>query len=172
MSRTIRGRAWVVDDYIDTDQIISGKYLRILDYEEMARHALEIPRPGLAEQIRPGDVIVAGRNFGGGSSREEAPRVLQVLGIGCVIAESFARLFYRNAFNIGLPALILRDAHTRFNDGENVTVDVARGEVRLEERGVLLHCEPVPPLMMRLLEAGGAVALYKMRTTERVSKQE
>ncbi|TFF91499.1 3-isopropylmalate dehydratase, partial [Candidatus Thorarchaeota archaeon] len=103
----ITGRAWVFSNNINTDQIIQGQYLTILDYSEMAKHTFEIPRPVFASKVRRDDVVVAGSNFGGGSSREEAPRVLYELGVGCVVAESFARIFYRNSFNLGLPLLLV-----------------------------------------------------------------
>ncbi len=148
---------------MDTDQIISGKYLRLLDYSEMAKHALEIPRPEFASEVRPGDVVVAGRNFGGGSSREEAPQVLKQLGIACVIGESFARIFYRNAFNIGLPALVLKDATKNIYDGETLSIDLESGEITVIERRVRLQTSPIPEIMLEILKAGGAVARFKSR---------
>ncbi|MCF2136769.1 MAG: 3-isopropylmalate dehydratase small subunit [Candidatus Thorarchaeota archaeon] len=157
----IRGRAWLFDDNVDTDQIISGKHLRLLDYAEMAKHALEIPRPDFAKEVRAGDVIVAGRNFGSGSSREEAPQVLKQLGVSCVVAESFARIFYRNSFNIGLPAIVLKDATLQIRDGEDLAIDLEEGRITVIDRGAQLQIDPIPPFMMALLKAGGAVAKYK-----------
>jgi len=159
----IEGRAWVFGDDVDTDQIISGKYLTILDYAEMARHAFEATRPEIVTQIRAGDVIVAGTNFGGGSSREEAPAVLKHLGVACVLAESFARIFYRNCFNIGLPAMVAKDIAQKVQDGDTVRVDLTRGEVRVLGRDVMLEGEPIPDFMMEILSAGGAVEWFKSR---------
>lgn len=163
---TITGRAWLLGDNIDTDQIISGKHLRLLDYNEMARHALEIPRPDFVENVSPGDVIVAGKNFGAGSSREEAPQVLKVLGVGSIIAESFARIFYRNAFNIGLPAIILEKATEIIQDGETVVIDLVAGILRIPGRNIEVQIQAIPEAMMALLRAGGAVARYKAQRTQ------
>ncbi len=162
---TITGRAWLFGDYIDTDQIIQGRHLTLLDYKEMARHALEIPRPDFARSVRPGDIIVAGRNMGGGSSREEAPMVLKTLGVGCLVAESFARIFYRNCFNIGLPAVIVPQVTRHVHDGDRITVDLARGEVRLPS-GQTLKTLPLPEFVMEILKAGGAIPLYKLKHTQ------
>ncbi len=156
----IKGRAWVFGDYIDTDQIIQGKYLTLLDYREMARHALEIPRADFARSVRRGDIVVAGKNMGGGSSREEAPMVLRELGVGCLIAESFARIFYRNCFNIGLPAIVVPQVTQYVHDGDEITISLSRGELVLPDGRVLMTA-PLPEFMMRILNAGGAVNLYK-----------
>ncbi|MFX1262290.1 MAG: 3-isopropylmalate dehydratase [Promethearchaeota archaeon] len=157
----IRGRAWVLGDNIDTDQIIQGQYLTLLEYEEMAKHTLEIPRPDFAAGIKKNDVVVAGRNFGAGSSREEAPQVLKTIGIGCVIAESFSRIFYRNGFNVGLPLMIVNDVSSSVEDGDTLTVDFTSGTVTIEQSGKALQGAPLPPFMREILEAGGAVERYK-----------
>ena len=146
---------------IDTDQIIQGQYLTILDYSEMAKHAFEIPRPLFASKAKKNDVVVAGRNFGGGSSREEAPRVLLELGVGCVVAESFARIFYRNAFNLGLPLLIIPNVAKLVEDGQTVSVDLLEGTLTIRKNGDVIHGKPLPERMLNLLEAGGAVEWYK-----------
>ncbi len=159
----IRGRVWLLGDNVDTDQIIQGRYLTLLDYREMAKHALEIPRPDFAANVRPGDIIVAGRNLGGGSSREEAPRILKELGVGCVVAESFARLFYRNGFNIGLPLLSVPEATHLVPDGSTLEVHLGKGEAVLVDTGKVLKGKPLPDFMMTMLRAGGAVALYRAR---------
>ncbi len=134
----------------------------MLDYEEMAKHALEIPRPEFAKNVQKNDIIVAGRNFGGGSSREEAPMVLSVLGIGCIIAESFSRLFYRNAFNIGLPVLEVEHATEQITDGQRITVSLREGTIHIEKRDRVVKCRPVPEFMMNILRAGGAVQMFKL----------
>jgi 3-isopropylmalate/(R)-2-methylmalate dehydratase small subunit len=157
----IRGRAWLLGDNVDTDQIIQGRYLTLLDYDEMAKHALEIPRPDFVTGVRKGDILVAGRNLGGGSSREEAPMVLKKRGVGCVIAESFARLFYRNGFNVGLALLTIPDVTRVVGDGMKLEVRLREGEVTLVETRKRLVGKPLPDFMMRMLKAGGAVALYR-----------
>ncbi|MEM2500614.1 MAG: 3-isopropylmalate dehydratase, partial [Candidatus Bathyarchaeia archaeon] len=118
MNVRVTGRAWKFGDNINTDLIIAGKYkLSITNIDDLSRHAMEALVPGFAEKVKRGDIIVAGKNFGCGSSREQAPLVLKHLGIGAVIAESFARIFYRNSMNIGLPALECKDVN-RVSDGD------------------------------------------------------
>jgi len=167
----IRGRAWLLGDNVDTDQIIQGRYLTLLDYQQMAKHALEIPRPEFAASVKPGDIVVAGRNLGGGSSREEAPQVLRELGVGCIIAESFARIFYRNGFNIGLPLLIVPEATRFIAEGSILEVHLGKGEVVLVDTGKTLKGKPLPDFMMTMLRAGGAVALYKTQKQRGAKKQ-
>lgn len=157
----ITGRAWVFGSNVNTDQIIQGKYLRILDYSIMAKHTFEIPRPMFASKVKKNDIVIAGRNFGGGSSREEAPKVLLELGVGCVVAESFARIFYRNSFNIGLPLLILPNVAKLVQDGETVAVDLCEGTLKIKKKGDILHGKPLPSRMLNLLNAGGAVEWFK-----------
>ena len=158
---SITGRAWVFGNNIDTDQIIQGQYLTLLDYKEMAKHTFEIPRPVFASKVKKNDIVIAGRNFGGGSSREEAPKVLLQSGIRCVVAESFARIFYRNGFNVGLPLLIIPNVGKLVKDGEIITVDVCEGTLSVRSSGDVLHGKPLPKRMINLLNAGGAVAWYK-----------
>ena len=157
----IQGRAWVLGDNIDTDQIIQGQYLTLLDYKEMSKYTLAIPRPDFAAGMRKNDVVVAGRNFGSGSSREEAPQVLKTVGVGCVIAESFSRIFYRNGFNVGLPLMTVKDVLSIVEDGDTLSVDFTKGTVTNEKSGKVLPGEPLPPFMQEILEAGGAVERYK-----------
>ena len=158
---SIKGRAWVFGDNVDTDQIIQGIHLTMLDYSEMAKHTFEMVRPEFTEQVKPGDIIVAGRNFGGGSSREEAPMVLKELGIRLVIAESFARIFYRNAFNVGIPALLVKDISSHVTDGHTVEANVLAGKISIVETGVTLDSDKLPDMMLELLKAGGAIPHYK-----------
>ncbi|MFW9786959.1 MAG: 3-isopropylmalate dehydratase small subunit [Candidatus Thorarchaeota archaeon] len=159
----ISGRAWVFGKNINTDQIIQGQYLTLLDYKEMAKHTFEVPRPMFASRVKKGDVIVAGSNFGGGSSREEAPKVLMHSGIGCVVAESFARIFYRNSFNIGLPLLIIQNISKLVKDGETVSVNLLKGTLTIKEKGDVIHGKPLPERMLEILMAGGAVPWFKKR---------
>ena len=165
--KNITGRAWVFGNNIDTDQIIQGQYLTLLDYKEMAKHTFEIPRPVFASKVKKNDVIVAGCNFGGGSSREEAPKVLLESGIGCVVAESYARIFYRNGFNVGLPLLTLPNVSKLVTDGETVTVNLYDGTLAIRGSGDMLHGKPLPERMLDLLKAGGAVSWYKQMSRKR-----
>ncbi|MFW9919722.1 MAG: 3-isopropylmalate dehydratase small subunit [Candidatus Thorarchaeota archaeon] len=160
-SDNIEGKAILFGDDINTDQIIQGRYLQLLDYEEMAKHTFEVIRPDFVNNVEEGDVIVGGRNFGSGSSREEAPMVLQTVGIRCVIAESFARIFYRNAFNIGIPALVVKDVTKHLNDGDRIRVDLQSGTVINLATGDTLSGGRIPVKMLEILRAGGAVPWYK-----------
>ncbi len=165
--KSITGKAWVFGNNMDTDQIIQGQYLTLLDYSEMAKHTFEIPRPVFASKVKKNDVVIAGRNFGGGSSREEAPKVLLESGIGCVVAESFARIFYRNGFNVGLPLLILPNVSKLVKDGETVTINLEDGTLTIRGSGDILHGKSLPERMLDLLKAGGAVSWYKQTARKR-----
>ena len=157
----ITGRAWVFGSNINTDQIIQGQYLTLLDYKEMAKHTFEVPRPVFTSKVKKNDIVIAGSNFGGGSSREEAPKVLMFSGIGCVVAESFARIFYRNSFNIGLPLLMIPNISKLVKDGETVTVNLLKGTLTIKEKGDVIHGNSLPKRMIEMLKAGGAVPWYK-----------
>ncbi len=159
----ISGRAWVFGHNINTDQIIQGQYLTLLDYKEMAKHTFEIPRPLFASKVKENDIIVAGRNFGSGSSREEASKVLMHSGISCVVAESFARIFYRNSFNIGLPLLIIPNISKLVKDGEIVSINLLKGTLTVKGNGDVVHGNPLPERMLEILKAGGAVPWFKMK---------
>ena len=163
-------RVWRLPPDVDTDALAPGRWMKY-SAEVIARHCLESLRPQFALEARPGDVIVAGANFGIGSSREQAASALVHLGIAAVIAPSFGGLFYRNAFNVGLPLLTCRDAEA-IVDGECVWFDLQRGLVRcadtatggdLEGRGPLLSCEPIPPFLLELVQAGGLLPQLRRR---------
>ncbi len=150
----LRGRAHVFGDDVNTDYIISGKYkFRTLDVEELARHCMEDVDPGFSERVRPGDFIVAGGNFGCGSSREQAPLVIKHAGVSAVLARSFARIFFRNAINKGLPAVECDTSGIRA--GDELEVDLARGKVKNVTRGYTLEIVPLPAVMMDILAEGG-----------------
>ena len=159
MAWLIRGRAWRLGDNISTDHIISGKYkfAKINRLEDMLPYVFEEVIPGFYEKVRPGDVIVAGRGFGYGSSREHAPRLLKLAGIGAVVAKSFHRIFYRNAINIGLPVIVSERIPDVTEQGDTVLVDMERGVVRNETRGVEERFQPPPPVLLEVLRAGGIV---------------
>lgn len=157
----VRGAAHVVGHHIDTDVIIPARYLLTADMAELAKHCFEDLDPTLRQRIVPGDVIVAGENFGQGSSREHAPLAIKGLGVAAVVAISFARIFYRNAFNIGLPVLECAEAHARVRDGDVVEVDFSTGRVRNETRDELYAGQPIPEFMQRLVDAGGLVGYVR-----------
>jgi len=150
----IKGKAWNYGDDVNTDFILPGIYLELTDPEEMGRHAMEGIDPGFAGKVRPGDVVVGGRNFGLGSSREHAPIALKRSGIAAVIAEGYARIFYRNATNLGLPALECPNVSKEIKTGD--TVEVALDEGTIIVNGTkTLNFVPVPEFMMEILAAGG-----------------
>jgi 3-isopropylmalate/(R)-2-methylmalate dehydratase small subunit len=162
MDPILYGKCWIFGDNIDTDQIIQGQYLTLLDYSEMATHAFEVIRPDFASQVGTGDIIVAGRNFGSGSSREEAPMILKELGVSCVIAESFARIFYRNGFNVGLPLVVVPNITKEVSEGDELEVNLIEGNVKLSNDEILVG-DRLPQLMMDILEAGGALNHFKAK---------
>jgi methanogen homoaconitase small subunit len=149
----IIGKAWVYGDDVDTDVIIPGKYLRTKDARLWAEHAMEGLDSSFASGVQKGDVIVAGRNFGSGSSREQAPRALKGAGVAVVIARSFARIFYRNAINVGLPLI---EADVSCEKGDLVTVDLAAGTVQVGEK--IYQGTQLPDFLMEILNDGGLVA--------------
>jgi 3-isopropylmalate/(R)-2-methylmalate dehydratase small subunit len=151
----IVGRAWRLGDDVNTDLILPGRYLELTDPLEMARHALEGLIPSFPERVRPGDVIVAGRNFGCGSSREHAPLALKHAGVGAVVAVSFARIFYRNAINIGLPALQCPEAPSTTAEGDILEIDLTGGSIRNLRTGVELQFTPLPRFVLEIIREGG-----------------
>lgn len=150
----IRGKAWNYGDDVNTDFILPGIYLELTDPDEMGRHAMEGIDPGFASKVRPGDVVVGGRNFGLGSSREHAPIALKHSGVGAVVAEGFARIFYRNAANLGLPALECPDVSREIKTGDTVEVDLTEGVITVNG-SKQLRFKPVPEFMMEIIEVGG-----------------
>ncbi len=147
-------RVWKFGNDIDTDAIIPGRYLTIYDEKELARHAFEGTRDDFSKQAEDGDIIVAGRNFGCGSSREHAPLAIRGSGVRIIIAESFARIFYRNAINTGLLPITCSDAG-RMNDGAVVTVNTEEGYIKTE--GIRYPIDPVPDFLLEIIRAGGLV---------------
>ena len=153
-------RAWVFGDDIDTDVLAPGKYMK-LDVEEIAKHCLEAIDPAFSVNVKAGDVLVAGRNFGAGSSREQAPAALKHLGIAALVAESFAGLFYRNALNLGLPALVCRGAK-RIRDRDELKVDYAGSQILLST-GEKLAFEPLPAHLLEMVRDGGLIPHLEKR---------
>ncbi|MGC8816273.1 MAG: 3-isopropylmalate dehydratase small subunit [Candidatus Hadarchaeum sp.] len=154
-------RAWVFGDNISTDDIIAGRYLVQRDPKELAKHVMEAVDPEFAAKVRKGDVIVAGKNFGCGSSREHAPIALRGAGIAAVVAESFARIFFRNAINQGLPVLVSREARRGFKTGDGIKVNISKGEVLNTRTGKKFKAEPLPDFLMEILRAGGLLPYLK-----------
>lgn len=154
-------RAWVLGDNVDTDVLAPGAYMK-LGVDEIAKHCLESLVPSFASSVRSGDVVVAGRNFGTGSSREQAPAALKHLGIAALVAESFAGLFYRNAINLGLPAVACREAK-RIRQGDELVVDFSRGSIKNLTTGEVLACEAIPPHLLPMLRDGGLLAHLEKR---------
>ncbi len=157
------GRAFKFGDDVDTDQIIPGKYLILQDPKELAKHVMEGVDPNFAKKMREGDIIVAGKNFGCGSSREHAPIALKNSGVKCIIAESFARIFYRNSINIGFPILELKDAANIIEDGDILEIDLNKGEIRNITREVVYHSNPLPKFIVDIIESGGLVEYIKKK---------
>jgi 3-isopropylmalate/(R)-2-methylmalate dehydratase small subunit len=155
------GRAWVFGDGIDTDVLAPGHLMK-LPADELATHCLEAIRPEFARAIQPGDVVVAGRSFGIGSSREQAAVSLKLLGVRAVLALSYARIFWRNALNLGLPALVIPET-VRIGDGDEVAVDVAAGLVENRTTRESWQISPLPPHLLRIVEAGGLMPYLKSR---------
>jgi 3-isopropylmalate/(R)-2-methylmalate dehydratase small subunit len=150
------GKAWVFGDDVDTDALAPGRYMKY-GVEEIAKHCLETVDPAFAATVRPGDVVVAGRNFGLGSSREQAAAALRHLGVRALVAESFAGLFYRNALNLGLPALACPEAK-RIRAGDALSVDPESGRIENLTTGEKLVCEPIPSFLLEMVRDGGLLA--------------
>ncbi|MEE8593386.1 MAG: 3-isopropylmalate dehydratase small subunit [Candidatus Bipolaricaulota bacterium] len=157
------GRAWTFGDHVDTDVIIPARYLTTSDPHELAKHCMEDIEPSFAGSVRAGDIVVAGENFGCGSSREHAPLALQGAGIACVIAASFARIFYRNAFNIGLPIVVCPAAAATAESGHLFEVDIETGLVMNRTLGLSYEAETYPSFILGLIKAGGLTPFTKKR---------
>ncbi|MBN1527063.1 MAG: 3-isopropylmalate dehydratase [Candidatus Omnitrophica bacterium] len=160
MAKQRFARRLKIQDNINTDYVISGRYkFKIQDPKELAEHIFEDIDPAFAARVKRGDCLVAGENFGCGSSREQAPQALKESGFSAVIAKSFARIFYRNAFNIGL---LLVEANTDFiDDGDQVELDLEKSRLRNVSKGLVLDIKPLSPVMKMLLEDGGVIAHFK-----------
>jgi 3-isopropylmalate/(R)-2-methylmalate dehydratase small subunit len=153
-------RTWVLGDNVDTDVITPGRYMKF-GIEKIAQHCLEPVLPAFSKQVRPGDLVVGGRNFGAGSSREQAPAALKHLGVAALVAESFAGLFYRNALNLGLPALVCPQAK-QIRDGEELRVDFEQA-VLVAKTGKIYPFEPIPAHLLEMVRDGGLLAHLEKR---------
>lgn len=153
----MRGKVHKYGDNVNTDEIIPARYLNTIDPKELAAHCMEDADPNFAGNVKRGDLIVAGKNFGCGSSREHAPIAIKAAGVSCVIAHSFARIFYRNAFNMGLPILECPEAAESIAPGDEIAVDLDAGRIINKTRGETYQAQPVPHFMQTLLRAGGLI---------------
>lgn len=158
------GKIFKFHDDLDTDQIIGSQYLLLPNLEEMKIHAFESLDPEFPEKVKSGDYVVGGENFGCGSSREQAPGVLKALGVEAVIAKSFARIFYRNAINIGLPVIVCRDLPDEVKDGDEMKLSMQEGIARAG--GNEYSCTKLPPYMQQILSQGGLIASLNREENE------
>ncbi|WP_305512919.1 homoaconitase small subunit [Methanobrevibacter sp. V14] len=154
---TIEGKTWIFGGNIDTDVIIPGRYLRTFDPQDLADHVLEGERPDFTQNVESGDIIVADENFGCGSSREQAPVAIKTAGVSAIVAKSFARIFYRNAINIGLPVIV---CDIEAKDGDVISIDLSKGTLVNKTTGVSKTFEPFKKFMLSILEDGGLVNHY------------
>ena len=160
-----KGRVWKFGPNTDTDAIIPARYLNTTDPGELAQHCMEDEDRRFAKEVKEGDMIVAGTNFGCGSSREHAPIAIKAKGICCVIAKSFARIFYRNAFNMGLPIIESDEAVDGIRDGHEVEVDLVSGEIKNKTTGQSFKANPIPPFMQQIIDDGGLMEHIAKRRT-------
>lgn len=162
-NKLLKGRVFKYGDMVDTDVIIPARYCTSYHAEDLAPHCLEDLDETFAKRVKPGDVIVAGENFGCGSSRENAPIAIKGAGVSCVIAKSFARIFFRNSINIGLPILIAPGASDSIEDGDEVEVEPASGIITNHTRGGSWQAAPFPPEVQEIIDVGGLVEYVKGR---------
>ena len=157
----VRGRVFRYGSDVDTDVIIPARYLNTTSEEELAAHCMEDIDPSFVKNVKPGDIIVAEDNFGCGSSREHAPIAIKASGVSLVIANTFARIFYRNSINIGLPILECPEAVKAIREGDTVSCDLALGVIRDETTGEQFKAQPFPPFIQRIIDAGGLINSLK-----------
>ena len=163
----IQGRVWKLGNNVDTDQLVPGRYLSLTDSQELASHCLEDVLPEFRTSVKPGDIVVAGENFGCGSSREHAPIALKALGISCLVAISFARIFFRNCINLGLPALTSPGGVAAIEDGDEVRIDLETGRIEHLTRPFQCSAPPMPDFLTEIVDAGGMTAYVRERMQDR-----
>lgn len=154
-------KVWRYGDHVDTDVIIPARYLNIADFTELAEHAMEDIDTTFAPNVQDGDFMVAGKNFGCGSSREHAPVVIKVKGIKCIIADSFARIFYRNAINIGLPVLEIGSDVEKIEAGDELEVDMSAGIIKIVNKDIIITTKPLPEFIQKISDCGGLIDYVK-----------
>ena len=163
METVLKGRAMVVGDNIDTDQIYPGRFLALTDPEEIGSHCLSGVDENIAPSFKKGDIVVAGRNFGCGSSREHAPIALIHMGAAAVVADSFARIFFRNAINLGLPLIVCKGIRKEIESGQELIIDIEKGTVTVTETGKTYPCDRLGEQAVKILSAGGIKPLMRAR---------
>ena len=158
--KKFKGRAWKFDDDISTDHIAPGRLFHLrTNLPELAKHVLEDADPDFAKKMSVGDIVVGGRNFGLGSSREHAPQIIKIAGVSAVLAKSFARIFYRNSINLGLPVLICDT--DKIDDGDELEIDMNAGEINDLTKEIKITFQPLPPAMLTILSDGGIIDHFK-----------
>jgi len=157
----MKGRVWKFGDDVDTDVIIPGRYLVLTDEKELAKHLMEGSDPKFSEKVKKGDIIVAGKNFGCGSSREHAPIAIKGAGISAVVAESFARIFYRNAINVGIPLLESKDISKNVSNGDEIEIDMEKGILKDLNTSKEFEIKSMPEFMLEILNKGGLIPYLK-----------
>ena len=166
----LRGKVHKYGADVNTDVIIPARYLNVFDPAELAQHCMEDLDPEFLKKIKPGDIIVASTNFGCGSSREHAPLAIKAAGISCVIAKSFARIFYRNALNVGLPILECEEAVDKTEAGDTLEIELSKGEIVNITRGLTFKAKPYPYFMLELIKAGGLIEYTKRKIAAQRSR--
>jgi 3-isopropylmalate/(R)-2-methylmalate dehydratase small subunit len=162
----IKGQVWSFGNDVDTDVIIPARYLNTSDPKELAKHIMEGADSGFAHKVKQGDIIVAGKNFGCGSSREHAPIAIKAAGIQAVIAKSFARIFYRNAFNIGLPIFESEEGSKKIKETNEIEIDADKGIIKNLSTQEEYTANPIPPFMQELIDAGGLIEWTKQKLSK------
>ena len=161
MQKVLKGKAFVYGPNIDTDQIYPGRFLDLTDPDQVGKHALEGADPNFVKEVQTGDIIVASTNFGCGSSREHAAVTLKAVGVGAILADSFGRIFYRNAINLGVPLIVCPGISEKVKRGDQVSVDMTTGKVTNESTGVTAQAQPLSEYVMNILDSGGIKPLIK-----------
>ena len=162
----MKGKCWKFGADINTDLIIPGRYLNTTDPLELAKHCMEDADPDFASRVSEGDIILADKNFGCGSSREHAPIAIKAAGVSCVIAKSFARIFYRNAFNLGLPVVVSPEAFDGSDENDTIEVHTQDGTITNVTKNKSFHAEPIPPFMQEIIDHGGLMGYVTAKTSK------
>ena len=160
----MKGKCWKFGADINTDLIIPGRYLNTTDPKELAKHCMEDADPKFASKVSEGDIILADKNFGCGSSREHAPIAIKAAGVSCVIAKSFARIFYRNAFNLGLPVIVSPEAYDATDENDTLEVNTQEGSIKNLTKDTVFQAEPIPPFMQEIIDHGGLMGYVTSET--------
>jgi 3-isopropylmalate dehydratase small subunit len=162
----MKGKCWKFGADINTDLIIPGRYLNTTDPIELAKHCMEDADPDFSSKVSEGDILLADKNFGCGSSREHAPISIKAAGVSCVIAKSFARIFYRNAFNLGLPVIVSPEAYDRSDENDTIEVNTQDGTITNVTKNISFHAEPIPPFMQEIIDHGGLMGYVAAKTSK------